>query len=304
MHTLHDHNLLGPAEVKAALNGNDLHEQIERVRVTPHALSLDDIYKLWSTFQAPARASAAYMVSVVLIESRRPLKAPLPVIARGEEDKGVDVVAALPPMIDKLIMPDGVPALRLGDEFTIRGQHLKDDLVRVEIKSKRSDEIFAPETLVKVTDTEIIAKLPAPGDILDPNSPAAKWPVGQYELAVVLSSAGGKERPSEVVSFSLAPAITVSPNAAGAGDIDVTVTCTQNILPAQDVSLLFGSREIKVPSSEHTAATATLVVTVTGAEAASDPYVVRLRVDAVDSIPVEPGVKPPQFAANQKVKVT
>ena len=304
MHTLHDHTLLDPVEIKAALIGNDLHEQIERVRITPHALSLDDIYKLWSTFQAPARTSAAYMVSVVLIESRRPVKAPLPVITRGEEDKGVDVLAALPPTIDKLIMPDGLPALRLGDEFKIRGQRLKDDNVRVEIKSKRSDEIFAPESLVKITDAEIIAKLPAPGDITDPNSAAAKWPVGQYELAVVVSSIGGKERLSEIISFSLAPSITVAPNAAAAGDIDVTVTCAQNILPDQDVSLLFGSREIKVPSSAHTAATNTLIVEVTDAQAADDPYVVRLRVDGVDSIPVEPGVKPPQFAANQKVKVT
>ena len=54
--------------VKAATS----HEQIERVRITPQPLSVDELSKLWTAFQTHFRISAAYQVSVVLIESTRP----------------------------------------------------------------------------------------------------------------------------------------------------------------------------------------------------------------------------------------
>jgi hypothetical protein len=71
MRILHDHAVLDPAVIRAALPGNDLHEQAERVRVTPQPLSLEEMSKLWSTFQTPYRLAVAYEVSVVLIASTR-----------------------------------------------------------------------------------------------------------------------------------------------------------------------------------------------------------------------------------------
>jgi hypothetical protein len=71
MRILHDHAVLDPAAVREALPGNDLHEQAERVRVALQPLSLDELSKLWTTFQTPYRISVAYEVSVVLIASAR-----------------------------------------------------------------------------------------------------------------------------------------------------------------------------------------------------------------------------------------
>ncbi len=83
MRVLHDAAILKPGDIKAALSESNLHQQIERIRITPQSLSLDDVSKLWTTFQTQYRISAAYEVSVILIDSSLPVKAPLPVLTRG-----------------------------------------------------------------------------------------------------------------------------------------------------------------------------------------------------------------------------
>jgi hypothetical protein len=71
MQILHQHPILDPQEIREALKGNDLYEQAERVRISLQPLSLEEMAKLWTTFQTPYRLSVAYEVSVVLISSRR-----------------------------------------------------------------------------------------------------------------------------------------------------------------------------------------------------------------------------------------
>ena len=68
MSLLHDHPLLGRSDIVGITPDSGLHEQIERIRIIPNTLSLDDMSKLWSSFQsAEYRLSTAYEVSVVLI---------------------------------------------------------------------------------------------------------------------------------------------------------------------------------------------------------------------------------------------
>ena len=68
MSILHDHPLLGRGDIEGITPDSDLHHQIERVRITPDTLSLDDMSKLWTSFQsAEYRLSTGYEVSVVLI---------------------------------------------------------------------------------------------------------------------------------------------------------------------------------------------------------------------------------------------
>jgi hypothetical protein len=64
MPILHDHTMLGTEEIKDALIDKDLYQQIEKVRIVPQPLSLEEMSKLWTIFQAPYRISAAYEVSV------------------------------------------------------------------------------------------------------------------------------------------------------------------------------------------------------------------------------------------------
>jgi Pvc16 N-terminal domain len=74
MRIFHDHPVLGAAEIQSATThdvpGSDLQDQVERVRIVPQVLPKEEISKLWTAFMTPYRLSAAYLVPVVLIESR------------------------------------------------------------------------------------------------------------------------------------------------------------------------------------------------------------------------------------------
>ena len=123
MSILHDHPLLGKADIEGIIPDSGLQQQIERVRITPYNLSLDDMSKLWSSFQsAEYRLSTGYQVSVVLIESTRANRAPLPVLKRGEQDRGANVTAAPSPAISGLRFPNQKPSAEFGDMITILGE--------------------------------------------------------------------------------------------------------------------------------------------------------------------------------------
>ncbi|MFO0579853.1 MAG: DUF4255 domain-containing protein [Polyangia bacterium] len=68
MSLLNSYPILSPDDLQAALPGADVHEQGERVRVHPHALGGEEMVRLWGTFQVKHRLSAAYRVSMVLID--------------------------------------------------------------------------------------------------------------------------------------------------------------------------------------------------------------------------------------------
>src|SRR5512139_1650520 len=67
----------------ALLSAADLAEQAEQIRITPQYLSTEEISKLWAATKANYRATCAYHVSVVLIESRLAARAALPVRRRN-----------------------------------------------------------------------------------------------------------------------------------------------------------------------------------------------------------------------------
>jgi hypothetical protein len=69
MRFLHDHTVIEPDALREALPGSDLHLQTERVRITHEPMTIDEMSKLWTTFQTPYRLSVSYEVSTVLIES-------------------------------------------------------------------------------------------------------------------------------------------------------------------------------------------------------------------------------------------
>jgi hypothetical protein len=68
MSLFHSHPLLVPAEIEAALVGNDLHELQNRVRITPHVMANEEMVRMWSTFQVKYRLSVVYRVGPVLID--------------------------------------------------------------------------------------------------------------------------------------------------------------------------------------------------------------------------------------------
>lgn len=304
MRILHDHPVLGAAEIKSAtaanVPGSDLQDQVERVRIVPQTLPTEEISKLWTAFMTPYRFSAAYLVSVVLIESQRAMRAPLPVLSRGEGDRGPTVLTGSLPLLDAVRPVTKLPGVRLGEDLSLTGAHLAGGAVQVVFRGPLGIGRFAPKALPLVSDGEIVASLPGPNEPIG-NAAQSAWPAGIYTAQVIVSQVDEPDRPSSELPFALAPSITaVSPLAAVGPDVTVNVACAPDVRPDQRVSLFLGDREVPAPA--HPAQTATLPFAVTGLKAGS--YLVRLRVDGVDSIPIDLTAAKPQFAADQTLVIS
>jgi hypothetical protein len=96
------------------LEGAGLDLQPERVRFTPHVLSLDDAYKIWSGFQTPYRLSVAYEASVILIDPGLDGYRAQPVLARGSEDQGGVVMTGVLPRLDAVRYPSRLKTAHVG----------------------------------------------------------------------------------------------------------------------------------------------------------------------------------------------
>ena len=306
MSILHDHPVLDAAAIHAILPPDDRlehpYDQVERVRITSQPLSLDEMSKLWTGFQTQYRLSAAYEVSVVLIESGRPARTPLPVLTRGPEDEGVAAQPELVPpfpALESVHPPNRQPRARLGDVLTINGHHLDGTAVAVRFGNPRLTA-DVPAQVLEHTATEIRVKLLDADD--DPVAPA-RWVAGVYTLVAVVSRAGEPDRTTNALPFSLAPRILgIAPDPAprdAGGDVALTVTCRPEVRPEQRAALLLADREI--PAQPHPAQTDTLVFPVTAASPGE--HFVRLRVDGVDSLLVDRSVTPPAFDESQRVTI-
>jgi hypothetical protein len=74
---------VGATPEEKAMATAELDQQVEQVKIAPHDLSADELYKLWSAFGSKCRPSAAYVATVVLINSKGIVKSAPPVMARN-----------------------------------------------------------------------------------------------------------------------------------------------------------------------------------------------------------------------------
>ena len=286
MSILYDHPLLGAQEIQAALPNNlnsELQNQIERVRITFQPLSVEEIFRLWSGFQTQYRVSVAYEVAVVLIESTRSVKTPLPVVARGPGDSGASAQGNLTPpfpTIEGIVLPHPPSALMRNDpndptsnDLTLKGHDLLPGPDPTRPAEQQIDNTKTQLRFMNPRWLRLVDLGPKPGatrteheiTVTLPNDPT-NWPAGFYTVTIVCRNANGDEvRTSNQVSFSLAPSITLDPPAvtkdAGGNitDVSITVHCSpavqqtvqrieqgveQPLLQEQRVALLFGDREV------------------------------------------------------------
>ncbi|WP_437674839.1 Pvc16 family protein [Sorangium sp. So ce131] len=302
MSALHDRPVLMPGEIGGALAGNDLGEQFERLKITPLPLTLEDMSKLWTMFQSQYRVSVAYEVTVLLIDSRSPVRAPLPVLKRGPADQGPVASATAAPALTGLRLPRSQPAARLGEEVVLLGERLATGDAVVRFTSSRLE---APIELAPAASAggELSVHLP---DEAEDAAALSRWAPGGYTAALVLRAPGAPTVSSNELAFALAPRITVAPATAAPGTVNLTITCRPRVVPGQRVLLLFGDRQVEptsISTPADTAQPSTLAFSLPGVAAGA--YVVRLRVDGVDSIPViHAGTPPlPSFDPAQRVTV-
>lgn len=291
MRVLHDQPILKSEDIKLALEESNLHQQIEHIQITQQPLSIEEILRLWTTFQTQYRISAAYEISVVLIDSSLPVKAPLPVLARGSDDSGISVGASMEvpfPTLESVRPPNEQTAVRLGEELVLLGHHLDSDQNQFTVQM-RHNHLNAYEELIldeHLSSTEISFSIPAESE---------NFPVGHYSISVKMSRSG-KNQTTNTMPFSIAPKIEVKVDGR-----ELTVEVEPHVWPDQHAALLVGDREL-LPNEPISEKTTELIFDKTSI--APGEYFVRLRVDGVDSILVDRSVKPPKFDTNQKVNIS
>ena len=286
--------ILDPAAIAAALPGNDLYLQPERVKVTLDALDIEEISKLWTAFQTNYRISAAYRVSAVLISETQGAAAPLPVLARGPGDLGPTAQPAVAPGVLRSVAPaDQQLSARLGGAIVLTGDGLGGTSVSVQLVNQlRAVSVTVPAT--SVTNSSVQVTRPA-----DP----AAFPAGVWTAQAMIPVAGQPDWITNELPFGVAPRLTNLPLTASPdqlGTATIVLDCEPEVGPDQDCALLLGSQPIVLPAPRG-GPLSTVTFAVPGA--APGTYPVRLRVDGVDSLLIDAVQSPPAYDPTQVVVI-
>jgi hypothetical protein len=328
MSVLHDYPVLLPGDITDIPDGG-LPAQFERLRITLLPLPMDEMSKLWSALQSNLRVSAAYEVTVLLIESKLPPKAALPVLKRGEENRGPEATATSATVLREARPPRSQPAARLGEELVITGDNLQTDDAVVRFTS------LIPPLANQVQPPPVVDVPPLPGDkpneiklvLKDTGDDPDAWGVwapGMYTLSHVVEKSGSPRMVSNSIGFALAPTITLTPNstiplASVKPGTEFSFTCTPRIRERetapnsgifeviQRVIVLFGDQPVPTTVSNQHPSPKNQPTTIkfTVPKVKKGLYVVRLRVDNVDSIPVilQGSAQVPAFDPEQQIRV-
>ncbi|HEY2475796.1 MAG TPA: DUF4255 domain-containing protein [Candidatus Cybelea sp.] len=304
MSILHDHPVLGQDEIQAALPGNDLYTQIERIRFTLQPLGVEEIYRLWTGFQTPYRTSVSYEATVVLIDSSLPTNAALPVLTRGrptyfggQADGGAIVVPSVMPPAVSSILP--AASAVFGQTLTLQGDRLAGDTVTVSLVSA-SLTLPVTVTAASASNGTLTFAIPS-GPQPIPNSKSTQTlPSGLYSVGVTVTHAGISFS-SNALPLAIGPAITSGLPATVKSSAKTTPTlilgCDPPIQANQRASLLLGGMEIV--ANAFTAPASSLTFSLAGVPAGV--YYARLRVDGADSAIVADMTKTPPAFDPQKM---
>jgi hypothetical protein len=280
-----------PAFAKT-LADTGLADQVEQIKITPQALSTDEVMRLWMAFGASYRPSAAYLATVVLIESRQPGRSALPVRARtvkftqfrGPRIDRVLSQAAAPPnapiAADRPILP--------GDRLYLRGAGLFSEIAKVRIGDQEIDP-------TNVTDSQVDVLIPA-------NSPA-----GVVGVSVVQHVKLGNPPVDRVGAASNVAPIVLRPSVAmttanvtshviGGSTLksgDATLAISPAVGPSQQVVLLLNeltapvgrlSRAYRFEAAPRTGPNPVNQVVTSFQDVVAGDYLVRVQVDGAESV--------------------
>jgi hypothetical protein len=299
-----------------ALTASDLADQVETIRITPIVVPVDEMSKLWAAIQSHYRPSAAYQVSVVLIDAQRPTITPLPVLSRGEidpvskRDRGVIVNPDLLPPYPTLFSaepPAKQPVARLGETVKVTGIRLAGAGATALLNHRL---VTTPVEIAVVPDAA-----GAEFSLTLPNDPAAQttFAPGLWQLSLRVTPTGDtRVRETNGIGLAIAPAPVIG--------ADVPLA-----LPAANVVRTGVPPKVKVTMRSRPQVRigqrATLALDEATADAepralAADPLVfvfpntvpagnrrVRLRVDGVDSPLVLRDGPAPTFDPAQQLAV-
>lgn len=274
--------------VYQALRASDLADQYEQIKITPAAMNTEELSKLWTALQAHYRPTAAYQVTVVLVESRRGTRSSLPVLTRGIPLHA----SALPPFpeVESVAYAAKQAAAQLGENITLAGHDLDGSQHALRLANSRLglDALLSPAASAVAGAVRFTL----------PNDPLIH-PAGLHTAQLRLLRSG-----STAPVFTGAFPVTLAPRVSGLppsvnldanGNLSLTPTVAPQLWPGQTVSLLLGGIEAFAQPFTAKTATPTFVFN----DLPPGTYRVRLRVDGVDSIVIDRSVDPPMFSGAQ-----
>jgi len=301
---------LGPSILPPAfqaLAAADLADQAEAVTLTMEPLDTEEMSRLWSAIQSHYRPTAAYVASVVLIQSTKPTRAALPVLSRGPVDPvtlaehGVFVQPDLSPPLPTVyaVTPPGhQPSALLGDTVRVSGFHLDGTAVVAR---------FGHPLLTTPIDIPLPNNVDPDGlDVTLPTGGVADlaWPAGVWSVTIELQRPGeAVTRSSNVSAMVLAPSPVLAPpptvTRAASGDVTVLLDLHPAVRPSQQVTVALGG--IVATADPRPATTDQLTFRFGGVP--DGLQWLRLTVDGAESHLVDHAVAPPAFDASQTVLV-
>jgi hypothetical protein len=303
---------------------SDLAEQVELIKISPEILSIEEISKLCAATQAHYRPTAAYQVSVVLIQANKPTRSALPVLSQGPQDQGPKAQSDLQSpfaALESIDLPRNQTSAQMNDALTLNGQKLAGDkgnpaLVTLSV-------LFANKRLPAPIRADVLAaqRTDQTVKLTIPHQVAVYYPAGLYAVSVQIAPNGKPlemEESNDLALFfapkivqinatnlPVPPALPVSVARSavqnGLGNAILSIKCAPEVLPEQSVSLILGSREF--PAAAHASKTDTLSFPLSAVAAGT--YRLRLRVDGVDSIFIDrsnPAL--PKFDDSQQINLT
>ncbi|MHB8595737.1 MAG: DUF4255 domain-containing protein [Ktedonobacteraceae bacterium] len=333
MRVLFDHPVLSSTDI--TFPGSDVENQVDRIRITMQPLTIEELYRLWTGFQTQYRLSVSYEVSVILIESSRAVITPLPVLKLGATGRGVIVTPDIFPypvlfsvQLANAVLPvspgsfgglnrANVPPIVLpGDQLVIQGHRLSSPQVNVSFASVAGTPAVSVGPDANTGDSITVTIPPDP-------TTDGKWPYGYYTLSVVITTPNAipgqppQVQTTNALTFALAPQIDMNtqPTAtrdATTSEVTVTLNSVQQVLSTQDVSLLLDDLEV-LPDPSVVRPAKTKSLSFTGQNIPAGNYLMRLRIDGVDSFPFvrtgypqqpfDPIKNPPVFDPNQRITI-
>lgn len=270
------------------LSGSELAEQVEQIKITPEILTVEDLSKLWTAFGAKYRPTAAYKVTVVLIESNKSTKPALPVRQRN-----IYVQPFKQPLIEKILSQEnaGTPVIEKqkilpGYNLFLQGTQLYSEALEVFIDGAAYSGSIAK------SEQEVSFKLS--------DDPVNGLSAGIHEVQVVHQQLMGSPPVahtgvlSQAEPFILSPVI-VQVNApvpsSPAGSFAVTLKVNPAVRPGQRVTLLLNEKSNAAdttaysfqlpPFSSPPVPLEEITFTISAVKSAD--YLVRIQVDGAES---------------------
>lgn len=276
------------------LADSKLADQVEQIKITPELLSIEDISKLWAAFGAKYRTTAAYKITVVLIESDKTIKAGLPVI-----DRNIYVNTMKHPFIEKILsqktddslVTEGQKILP-GHRLILKGTELIPENAMIDIDGK--PELGIPTAAIRSEKNGLSFIIP---DNLKTgiHELMVVYPQSMGTPPIVHDHAGAR---SNAENFVLSPLITILPvsertNPGNLVSATINLKVRPKLYPGQEALLslneitdsqdakAYGFKYSPLPATSPPEPVENISIKIAGVKKAI--YTLRLNVAGIDS---------------------